>query len=100
MQAGSDAVYCHHRRAELGLIHKHAVILFELRGHRPFGIVKIFPNGRWHYPAITVRARDMLGLRALVALRDVGLDPLVYVWDPRVGFGHGGTDGSGRPPAG
>jgi hypothetical protein len=45
VQAGSDAVYCHHRRAELGLIHKHAVILFELRGHRPFGIVKIFPNG-------------------------------------------------------
>jgi len=50
---------------------------------------------------IRVRERaDMLGLRALVALRNAELDLLVYVWDPRVGFGHGGTDGSGRRPAG
>ena len=76
-------------------------LLSELRDHRPFGMMKFFPNGRWHYPVTRVRkSADTLGLRAVVALRDGELYPLVYVWDPRVGFGHGGTDGSGRTPAG
>lgn len=35
------------------------------------------------------------GWRLAVGTRSAG-----YVRDPRVGFGHGGTDGSGRRPAG
>lgn len=49
---------------------------------------------------MTALANDSPAGLKPIALRDVELDLLVYVWDPRVGFGHGGTGGSGRRPAG